>query len=66
MKISKQGEIKSFEFYEAIIESKERLTYDFVQSIISSPLSEKPYKNIWALADLTKKLARSKKEARSA
>ena len=62
MQISKHGEIKSFEFYEAIIESKERLTYDFVQSIISSALSEKPYKSIWALADLTKKLLDQKKK----
>ena len=62
MKISKEGEIKSFEFYEAIIESKERLTYDFVQSIISSTPSEKPYKNIWALADLTKSLLDQKKK----
>ena len=62
MKISKEGEIKSFEFYEAIIESKERLTYDFVQSIISSTLSKKHYKNIWALADLTKSLLDQKKK----
>ncbi|MEC8300032.1 MAG: ribonuclease R [Pseudomonadota bacterium] len=62
MQISKHGEIRSFEFYEAIIESKERLTYDSVQSIINSALSEEPYKSIWALADLTKKLLDQKKK----
>ena len=62
IQISKQGEIRSFEFYEAIIESKKRLTYDFVESVITSAKSEKIYKSIRALADLTKTLLDQKKK----
>ena len=61
MQISKNGEIKSFKIYEAIIESQKRLTYDFVQSIISSAPPDKFYQSIFALADLTKSLLEQKK-----
>tara|TARA_A100001015_G_scaffold285714_1_gene353577 strand:+ start:26 stop:2248 length:2223 start_codon:yes stop_codon:yes gene_type:complete len=62
MQISKNGEIKSFKFYEAIIESRKRLTYDFVQSIISSAPPDKFNQSIFALADLTKSLLEQKKK----
>ena len=62
MQISNQGEITSFEFYEAIIESKKRLTYDFVESIISSSPPEKAYQSLSALVDLTKSLLDLKKK----
>ena len=62
MQISKQGEIKSFEFYEAIIKSQKRLTYDSVQSIISLSPDDKVNQSISALADITKSLLDLKKK----
>lgn len=39
MTISKSGELTDFEFYEAVIHSHARLTYDMVSSMLESPRS---------------------------
>ncbi len=54
MSISEEGEINSFEFYEAVINSRKRLTYTLVQDLIDSSSIDGRYESILHLLDLTK------------
>jgi ribonuclease R len=54
MNISEEGEINSFEFYEAVINSRKRLTYILVQDLIDSSSIDNDYESILHLLELTK------------
>ena len=65
MKISGQGKISSFEFYEAVIRSKERLTYTQVGDWIEGGTFPRHEKSLTTLVELSKILL-SQRSARGA